>query len=366
MAPRPATRDETLDARAGADVETLTDDELRHIRTATCSPRAAARAGSSSWTSRRATATSCTSCSGRASGRPLGGPDFEDRTRFFVELVERIRAGLPELEIGSGSPSPTSSPTDPAPITRTAAAAGDPLLAPRLRGRPGGRGPHGGGRFLALLESLGVRLVNVTLGSPYYNRTCSARGLPPNDGYQPFADPLVFVGAHLDIVREAKAAYPELVFVGTSYTYLMDWLPNVAQAEVRAGHVDLVGLGRAPPRLPRDVLEAGHAARADLSHLRRLPTAPRNGRSAATTSTPTTRTAPSATASRRSSARSRRQQGMNDRRQQGTPRSWRSSRPAPARAAAHPGLPPPRRARLPAERHDPGRGGDLHLPGACG
>ena len=31
---------------------------------------------------------------------PYGGPDFEDRTRFFVELVQRIRAELPDLEIG--------------------------------------------------------------------------------------------------------------------------------------------------------------------------------------------------------------------------------------------------------------------------
>jgi NADPH2 dehydrogenase len=35
-----------------------------------------------------------------------------------------------------------------------------------------------------------------------------------------------------------------LVLVGTAYTYLQDYLPNVAQAALREGWVDLIGLGR--------------------------------------------------------------------------------------------------------------------------
>jgi NADPH2 dehydrogenase len=89
------------------------------------------------------------------------------------------------------------------------------------------------------------------------------------------------VGAHLDIVREAKAAHPDLVFVGTGYTYLMDWLPHVAQAEVRAGHVDLVGLGRmvlSYPELPRDVLAGRPMPRKLICRtFSDCTTAPRNG-----------------------------------------------------------------------------------------
>ena len=45
--------------------------------------------------------------------------------------------------------------------------------------------------------------------------------------------------------------------VGSGYSYLQEWLPNVAQNVVRAGWADFVGLGRmvlSYPDLPADVL----------------------------------------------------------------------------------------------------------------
>ena len=45
--------------------------------------------------------------------------------------------------------------------------------------------------------------------------------------------------------------------VGTGYSYLQEYLPNVAQAVVREGWVDFVGLGRmvlSYPELPADTL----------------------------------------------------------------------------------------------------------------
>ena len=52
------------------------------------------------------------------------------------------------------------------------------------------------------------------------------------------------VTQHLNVTRELKARFPKLIFVGTAYSYLQDFLPNVAQAVVREGWADLVGLGR--------------------------------------------------------------------------------------------------------------------------
>ena len=49
-----------------------------------------------------------------------------------------------------------------------------------------------------------------------------------------------------------------MVFVGSAYSYLQEWLPNVAEHAVRSGHVDSVGLGRmvlSYPDLPADQLE---------------------------------------------------------------------------------------------------------------
>jgi NADPH2 dehydrogenase len=137
-------------------------------------------------------------------------------------------------------------------------------------------------QLLALLAARDVRLVNVTLGSPYYNPHLQRpAAYPPSDGYQPFADPLVHVARHLEVVREAKARVPEVVIVGTGYTYLMEWLPHVAQAELRAGRVDVVGIGRmvlSYPELPADVLAGRELARKRICRtFSDCTTAPRHG-----------------------------------------------------------------------------------------
>ena len=78
----------------------------------------------------------------------------------------------------------------------------------------------------------------------------------------------------LRVVRELKAAFPDFCLMGSGYTYLQEFFPNVAQAVVRMGWVDLVGLGRmvlAYPELPLDMLSGrGGAEEALLPHLQRL------------------------------------------------------------------------------------------------
>ena len=59
------------------------------------------------------------------------------------------------------------------------------------------------------------------------------------------------------VARDLKERFPDLLLVGTGYTYLQDYLPHVAQAAVREGWIDSIGLGRmvlSYPGLPRDVL----------------------------------------------------------------------------------------------------------------
>jgi 2,4-dienoyl-CoA reductase-like NADH-dependent reductase (Old Yellow Enzyme family) len=115
--------------------------------------------------------------------------------------------------------------------------------------------------LIGILQSLGVTAVNITAGSPYYNPHCQRPAIfPPSDGYQPPEDPLVGVVRQIQAARQCKAAFPKLPMVGTAYTYLQDYLPHVAQALVRAGWIDFVGLGRmvlSYPELPADTL-AGH------------------------------------------------------------------------------------------------------------
>jgi hypothetical protein len=69
--------------------------------------------------------------------------------------------------------------------------------------------------------------------------------------------------------------------VGTGYSYLQEWLPNVAQAAVRAGLVDAVGLGRmvlAYPDLAADVIAGRELQRKRICRtFSDCTTGPRNG-----------------------------------------------------------------------------------------
>ena len=136
--------------------------------------------------------------------------------------------------------------------------------------------------LLRMLQDLGVGMANLTSGSPYYNPHIQRPAIfPPSDGYQPPEDPLVGVARHIHATAEVKRQLPDMVLVGSGYTYLQEFLPLVAQAAVRAGMVDLVGLGRmvlSYPELPRDTLAGQQPTRKLICRtFSDCTTAPRNG-----------------------------------------------------------------------------------------
>ena len=69
--------------------------------------------------------------------------------------------------------------------------------------------------------------------------------------------------------------------VGTGYSYLQDYLVHVAQAVVREGWIDAVGLGRmvlSYPELPADTLGGRSTQRKKICRtFSDCTTAPRNG-----------------------------------------------------------------------------------------
>lgn len=222
------------------------------------------------------------------------GGSLENRTRFLAELVAGIRAEVPGLEIGV-----RLSAFDFVPFKPDPAQSGPDELGPGVPDDYAGCLPYRYGfgadeaapvradlaeprAFLAIAQGLGIRLINITLGSPYYNPHLTRPALyPPSDGYKPPEDPLLGVMRHLETVRELKQAFPGLAFMGSGYTYLQEFLPNVAQAVVRAGWVDFVGLGRmvlSYPELPADVLAGRPLQRKRLCRtFSDCTTAPRNG-----------------------------------------------------------------------------------------
>jgi len=74
---------------------------------------------------------------------------------------------------------------------------------------------------------------------------------------------------------------PGLVMVGSGYTYLQEYVAHAAQAVVRAGWIDIVGLGRmvlSYPELPADALAGTTLARTGICRtFSDCTTAPRHG-----------------------------------------------------------------------------------------
>ncbi|HEX6717595.1 MAG TPA: hypothetical protein VF088_10805 [Pyrinomonadaceae bacterium] len=194
------------------------------------------------------------------------GGCIENRTRFLREIATAIRAASPTLSIAV-----RLSAFDTIPFHKGS--------SPERYGTPepsDGLLPYRWGfgvnvdnplepdltepiKFLSLLRDLGVKLVNISAGSPYYNPHIQRPAFyPPSDGYSSPEDPLVGVARQMRVTRDLKQQFPELIVVGSAYSYLQEFLPYVAQAAIKEGGTDCVGMGRmmlAYPSLLLDILE---------------------------------------------------------------------------------------------------------------
>ncbi|MSQ57658.1 MAG: NADH:flavin oxidoreductase [Limnohabitans sp.] len=224
---------------------------------------------------------------------PYGG-SMENRTRFLRELVAGIRAEVPQLQMGVRLSAFDFLPFRPDPDLSGPDALGPSIVTDYSKALPYqfGFGVNETDptqialddtvQFLEVVQGLGLQLMNITLGSPYYNPHLTRPALyPPSDGYQPPEDPLIGVARHLETVRYLKERFPKLVFVGSGYTYLQEFLPHVAQAAVRESWTDFVGIGRmvlSYPELPADILMGKPFQRRRLCRtFSDCTTAPRNG-----------------------------------------------------------------------------------------
>jgi 2,4-dienoyl-CoA reductase-like NADH-dependent reductase (Old Yellow Enzyme family) len=222
------------------------------------------------------------------------GGSFENRTRFLREVVQGIRSGAPQLRIGVRVSAFDTVPFYPDPAQSHGGRLGPGIPEPHAHLLPyrWGFGVDAGDptqpdlnepiQLLALLEKLQVRLVNLTAGSPYYNPHVQRPALyPPSDGYASPEDPLVGVARQMLAALTLKQKFPNLVLVGSGYSYLQDFLPHVAQAALREGWIDCVGLGRMVLAYPEILLDAGEGRALQHKRVCRTfsdcTTAPRNG-----------------------------------------------------------------------------------------
>jgi len=176
------------------------------------------------------------------------GGSFENRTRFVLSVIDRIRAELGDkirivtrLGIYDAIPHPYGWGVDKHDYTKP------DLTEPK--------------KLIGLLHERGVRLINITIANPYYNPHV---GRPFNEpivgGYAEPEHPLVGVARLIDLTAQVQKEFPDIAFVGTGYSWLRTLFANVGAAGKAKGLVTLIGAGRmgfAYPDFARDIIHHG-------------------------------------------------------------------------------------------------------------
>ena len=101
------------------------------------------------------------------------------------------------------------------------------------------------------------------MGSPYFNPHVTRPYDNPLPGQQvPDEHPLLGVIKMIRGTSLFQKKFPELFFVGSAYSYLRQYAPNVGAAILKNGDSSLIGFGRssfAYPTLPLDLMKNGKA-----------------------------------------------------------------------------------------------------------
>lgn len=190
------------------------------------------------------------------------GGSLENRTRMIRNVIGKIRAALGDklmicmrLNAFDGIPyaAPEGSPLEYSTPYQYGwgVDAHNPLLEDLSEVK----------QAIGWFRDWGVRLLNVSLGSPYYNPHIGRPFEAPDEGnYAQPEHPLLGVDRHFRIAGELQRTFPDLPMVGTGYSWLQIYAVNAGARNIADGNITFMGLGRnslAYPEFARDVLEHG-------------------------------------------------------------------------------------------------------------
>ena len=173
------------------------------------------------------------------------GGDFEGRTRFLLNIIDKVKDAVGK----------------------------DFIISSRLNIYDGIEFPYGWGvdrenylkpdfteplKLVGKLYEHGVRLIDITMGTPYLNPHVNR---PYDKGdYVPPEHPLEGVARMVNGIGEIQKAYPQMLIVGTGYSYLRQFSHYLAAGSLENGLTSLVGFGRmalAYPDFASDILNKG-------------------------------------------------------------------------------------------------------------
>ncbi|MCD4830949.1 MAG: hypothetical protein K8R02_03960 [Anaerohalosphaeraceae bacterium] len=176
------------------------------------------------------------------------GGSFENRTRFILEVIDKIHNELGEdkvvttrLGFYDAIPYPYGWGVDENDYTKS------DLTEPK--------------KLLKLMAERGVGMINFTIANPYYNPHIGRPfNRPVKDAYSSSEHPLKGVKRLLDLAGEIQKEFPEIAIVGTGYSWLRQLMGNVGAAAKANGNAKIIGAGRmafAYPDFAKDLLTKG-------------------------------------------------------------------------------------------------------------
>lgn len=116
-------------------------------------------------------------------------------------------------------------------------------------------------RLVRELYEMGMPIINITLGNPYFNPHVNRPyDKPVVGGTCPNEHPLVGCARLVGLTREIQRSVPEMAMIGSGYSWLRNLWPYVAAGNLRDGNIRMVGLGRqafAYPGFAKEIVETG-------------------------------------------------------------------------------------------------------------
>jgi 2,4-dienoyl-CoA reductase (NADPH2) len=175
----------------------------------------------------------------------FGGEETEKRFRFMLETIDRIKDEVPDIAV----------------TTR--------LNISDLY--KGGFGVNETGQAdftepLKLVEELrhrGIQMINISMGSPYFNPHITRPYDNPLPGLNvPAENPLEGVMRMINGTALFQKRFRTISFVGSAYSWLRQYAPHAGAAVLKNGGASFIGFGRnsfAYPSMPSDIINRGKA-----------------------------------------------------------------------------------------------------------
>ncbi len=157
------------------------------------------------------------------------GGSFENRSRLMIDCFDAVRSVLKKETVLASRLSFSDMIEAPYGF---AVAEGSPVTPDFTETK----------KLLEILTAKGLSLVDMTMGSPYFNPHINR---PYNRGsYAPPEHPLVGLERLIGASGEIQAAFPALTVIGTGYSYLREFAPYVAAGALKEGCAKMIGFGR--------------------------------------------------------------------------------------------------------------------------